>query len=236
MTPGSIPKRVADYRRRYRAEHVGPRYSGRAHFAFTSLGSLGVIILALARLEAVHAVEWLTVPAVFLLGNAVEYLGHRGPMHHRSKGLGLLFRRHTEQHHRFFTHEALSYESSGDVKVVLFPPVLLLFFLGAVAAPVGLLTFLLSTRNVGWLFVASSVGYYLSYEWLHFSHHLPAEHPVARLRLLRWLRQHHQAHHDPSKMSRWNFNITFPLGDGWCRTWWRPGRTEDARGPGREAG
>ncbi|WP_338872818.1 sterol desaturase family protein [Myxococcus stipitatus] len=233
MTPGPIPERVAAFRRRYRAEHVGPRYSGRAHFAFTSLGALGVILLVSARLEAVRPLEWLTVPVVFLLGNAVEFLGHRGPMHHRRKGLGLLFRRHTEQHHRFFTHEALSYESSQDVKVVLFPPVLLVFFLGAVAAPVGVLTFLLSTRNVGWLFVASSVGYYLTYEWLHFCHHLPAEHPVARLRLMGWLRRHHQVHHDPSKMSRWNFNITFPLADEWCGTRWRSG-ISDARASGRE--
>ncbi|WP_426755954.1 sterol desaturase family protein [Myxococcus sp. Y35] len=218
----SIPDRVAAFREAYRRERVGPRYSGRAHFAFTSLGGLSVIGLALSRVEPGPAAEWLTLPAVFLLGNIVEFLGHRGPMHHRRRGLGLLFHRHTEQHHRFFTHEALAYESPRDVKMVLFPPVLLLFFLGAIAAPLGALCFALISPNVGWLFVAAAVGYYLTYEWLHFCHHLPPDHPVARLAVMRQLRRHHEAHHDPSKMQRYNFNISFPLTDWLCGTLWRP--------------
>jgi len=40
-----------------------------------------------------------------------------------TRGLALLFERHTEQHHRFFTDEAMSYEGRRDYKMVLFPPV-----------------------------------------------------------------------------------------------------------------
>ncbi|NVJ19182.1 sterol desaturase family protein [Myxococcus sp. AM010] len=218
----SIPERVARFREDYRRKHVSPRYSGRAHFVFTSLGSLAVIGCAISLLEGGRPVEWLTLPAVFLLGNVVEFLGHRGPMHHRRRGLGLLFQRHTEQHHRFFTHDALAYESARDVKMVLFPPVLLLFFLGAIAAPLGTLCFVLISPNVGWLFVAAAVGYYLMYEWLHFCHHLPPEHPVAQLALMRQLRRHHEAHHDPAKMQRHNFNISFPFADWLFGTSWRP--------------
>ncbi len=225
-----VPRRVAEFREEYRREQVGPRYSGRAHLAFTSLGSLAVIGLTLSCVHSGRPLEWLTLPGVFLLGNVVEFLGHRGPMHHRRPGLGLLFQRHTEQHHRFFTHEALAYESSRDVKMVLFPPVLLLFFLGAIAAPLGALCFALISPNVGWLFVAASVGYYLTYEWLHFCHHLPPEHPVARLAVMQQLRRHHEAHHDPSKMQRYNFNISFPLADWLFGTCWRP---EGRRSAGR---
>jgi hypothetical protein len=223
MATQTIPERVKTFREEYRRKYVGPRYSGRAHFAFTSLGALAAIGFSLSRLDAVRPLEWLTVPAVFLLGNVVEFLGHRGPMHHRRRGLRLLFQRHTEQHHRFFTHEALAYESARDVKMVLFPPVLLLFFLGAIATPLAALCFALVTPNVGWLFAASAVGYYLTYEWLHFCHHLPPEHPVARLPLMARLRRHHQAHHDPSKMQRYNFNITVPFSDWLFGTAWRPG-------------
>ena len=48
----------------------------------------------------------------------------------------------------------MSYESSRDFKMVLFPPVMLLFFLGGMATPIALILFLLFTPNVGWLFVA----------------------------------------------------------------------------------
>lgn len=231
MATQGIPERVRDFREAYRAKHVGPRYSGRAHFAFTSLGSLAVIGFSLSRLEGVRPLEWLTMPAVFLFGNLVEFLGHRGPMHHRRRGLGLLFQRHTEQHHRYFTHDALAYESMRDVKMVLFPPVLLLFFLGAIATPLAALCFVLVSPNVGWLFAASAVGYYLTYEWLHFCHHLSPQHPVARLPVMQRLRRHHQAHHDPSKMQRYNFNITFPLADWLFGTAWRPGAKSGAARP-----
>lgn len=209
----AIPPNVLKFREEFRAKEYGPHYAGWAHFAFTSGVSLGVIALAVFRLSNVTALEWLTVPASFLLANAAEYFGHRGPMHQARRGLGLLFRRHTQQHHHFFTHDSMAYESSRDFKMVLFPPVMLLFFLGAIATPIGALFFLVFSRNAGWLFVATGMAYYLSYEWLHFSYHLPEDSWVGRLPFMAALRRHHTAHHDLARMGKWNFNITFPLCD-----------------------
>lgn len=204
---------VASYREQHRPRAIGKYYVGWAHFAFTSLGSLAVIALAAAQVSAPTGWELLTVPVTFLVANVAEYFGHKGPMHRRVGGLGLLFKRHTQEHHHFFTHQAMSYESTRDFKLVLFPPVMLLFFLGGIAAPLGALTFLLLGANCGWLFVLTAMSYFLCYEWLHFSYHLPEEHPLARTRLLAALRRHHTHHHDLALMGRWNFNITFPICD-----------------------
>jgi hypothetical protein len=209
----AVPASVAAFREEYRAHHIGARYSGALHFTFTSVALLAVIIAAAARVEAPTPLALLTVPATFLFANFVEYRGHRGPMHRRRRGLAILFERHTQQHHRYFTDEAMSYESARDFKMVLFPPVMLLFFLGAVAAPVGALLFWLASRNVALLYVATGMGYFLCYEWLHFCHHLPADHPLARVGILRRLRAHHQVHHDPAQMNTRHFNITFPICD-----------------------
>jgi hypothetical protein len=217
----AIPAPVASFREEYRARHIGSHYSGVLHFLFTSLGSLAVIVLATAGLEGPTALELLTVPVTFLFANYVEYRGHKGPMHGRRRGLSLLFERHTRQHHRYFTHEAMSYEATRDFKMVLFPPVMLLFFLGAVAAPVGAALFWLASRNVALLYVATAMAYFLAYEWLHFCHHLPAQGPLARVGVLRLLRAHHLAHHDPARMNEWNFNISFPICDGLLGTRWR---------------
>jgi hypothetical protein len=217
-----LPTQVAKFRDEFRQRGIGPRYRGWAHFAFTSVVSLAVIALAVSRLHAVRPSEWWMVPAAFLLANAAEYFGHKGAMHRRVRGLGLVYERHTLQHHRFFTHDAMAYESSRDFKMVLFPPVLLLFFLGGIATPLGALFFLLLSPNAGWLFVAVGVGYYLTYEWLHFAYHLPEEHPVARLPFMARLRRHHTAHHDSRLMGRYNFNITFPLCDRLFGTVWKP--------------
>ncbi|RJS13869.1 fatty acid hydroxylase family protein [Corallococcus sp. H22C18031201] len=223
-----IPKRVTEFREAYRRQSVSPRYSGWGHLAFTSLSCLGGLSLALSWLERPRPLELLTVPGVILLANGVEFLGHRGPMHRRRRGLGAVFERHTGQHHRFFTHQSMQTESSRDFKLVLFPPVLLAFFLGAIALPLGALGFVLASANVGLLFVATALGYYLAYEWLHLSYHLPAGHPILRWPGLTWLRAHHQVHHDPSRMTRVHFNLTFPLADFLFGTMWRPTRRGSA--------
>jgi hypothetical protein len=215
----TVLESVASFRASYRAEHIGPSYSGFAHFCFTSLGSLGVIAVALAHVKSPTPFELLTVPLTFLFANLVEYRGHRGPMHHKVSGpLSLLFERHTRQHHRYFTHEAMAYEASRDFKMVLFPPVMLLFFLGVVAAPVAALLFVFASRNVALLYVATAMGYFLTYECLHLCHHTPPDGVLGRIGLLRRLRAHHQAHHDPSRMTSGNFNITFPICDWLFRT------------------
>ncbi|MDY7231448.1 sterol desaturase family protein [Hyalangium rubrum] len=232
MSEAPLPESVARFRAEFRQKEPGRHYRGWGHFAFTSLGSLAVITFALSRLTEVRPLEWLMVPATFLVANTAEYFGHRGPMHHRRRGLGLVYRRHTQQHHHFFTEEAMAYESSHDFRMVLFPPVLLLFFLGGIATPLGALLFALGTPNLGWLFVATAMGYFLTYEWLHFCYHLPAGHPVARLPVMGKLRRHHEVHHDLRKMGRYHFNITFPLWDRLMGTMWRsPGPLEGKQPP-----
>src|SRR6478735_7608773 len=149
---------VAAFRAKYRAEQIGPRYSGAAHFLFTTFASLTIITATLWGLRAPGWAALATVPIAFLVANAGEYFGHRGPMHHRTRGLGILFKRHTLQHHHFFTAAAMSYESSRDVKMVLFPWYMIVFFFGGMALPLGAGVWLLFGANVARLFVATIVG------------------------------------------------------------------------------
>ena len=67
-------------------------------------------------------------------------------MHYPTRGLRLVYERHTRQHHRFLTDNAL---------------------------PAWLLLARLATPNVAWLFVAVSLGYFLNYEFLHLSSQRP---------------------------------------------------------------
>ncbi len=220
--PAGAAEAVSAWRERYRASEIPPGYRGPSHLAFTSLMCLGIVALGLANLEAVRLVEWLTVPLTFLYANLVEYIGHRGPMHHRTKGLGLLFQRHTLVHHRFFTRDAMAFESTRDYKAVLFPPVLLIFFVGAFALPAGLLIARFLGANTAWLFVITAVGYFLNYEWLHFAYHTPDGSPWSRFPGIRRLRRLHAYHHDPSLMQRYNFNITYPIADRLFGSYFRP--------------
>jgi hypothetical protein len=203
----------AEYRDCYRREHVGPSYSGRAHLAFAVLFSLGGIAACAALLEDVQPLEWLTLPLAFLYANLVEYSGHRWVMHRKVPWLGLVYERHAGQHHRFFTDRHMALEGWQDCKVVLFPAVLIVFYFGAFAVPLGLLLAWLTTANVALLFVIIALGYYLNYELLHLAYHLPEDSGLLRLPFLRRLRRLHHQHHEPGSMAHANFNITYPIGD-----------------------
>lgn len=209
---------VATYREQYRREHIPPHYQGGLHLAFTfGIGGAALVWSAL-QVEQVRPLEWLTVPLTFLYANFAEYWGHRGPMHHLKRGLRLVYERHTRQHHRFFTDQAMALDGLRDLRAVLFPPLLMTFFISAFALPVGLLLASIASPNVAWLFTATSLGYFLNYEFLHLAYHLPPGHPIARWPLIGRLKRLHEAHHDPRLMAHCNFNITYPICDTIFRT------------------
>lgn len=203
----------AEYRARYRREHIGPRYSGQAHLAFAVLFSVGGIALCAALLDDLQPLEWLTLPLALLYANLVEYVGHRWVMHRKVRRLGLVYDRHAGQHHRFFTDRHMALEGWQDCKVVMFPAVLMVFYFGAFAVPLGLLLASLTTDNVALLFLMVAFGYYLNYELLHLAYHAPENSRIFRLPFLQRLRLLHHRHHEPALMAKANFNITYPVGD-----------------------
>jgi sterol desaturase/sphingolipid hydroxylase (fatty acid hydroxylase superfamily) len=229
----TVPASVTEFRARHRAEHIGPRYRGWLHLSITTSGAATAVAIATWQVDNPGAIELAMVPIFFLVANLVEYFGHRGPMHHRRRGLALLFERHSQQHHRYFTHDAMEVESPRDFQMVLFPPLMLGFFLGGVA-PIGLALAALTTANVGWLFAATGFGYFLLYEWLHFAYHQPSQSWIGRNALVAHLRRHHLVHHDLRRMTSVNFNVTFPIADRLFGTMANPQATTPAS-PGRRA-
>ena len=207
---------AAEVRARLR-QSWSPRYRGQLHACITFGFGLAFLIAMLSRVRAPTLAELSVVPLTLLYANLIEWLMHKGPMHHKTRGLGLIHKRHSLEHHRFFTLREMELETARDIKMVLFPPLLIVFFF-AFAAPVGLLLARLFSGNVAALFVACALGYFLLYESLHLSYHLPASSPVPRLPILRALRRHHALHHDPARMTSGNFNVTFPLSDFLFRT------------------
>ncbi len=209
MAPETVEKARAAFRKR----RISAHYSGPLHLATTIGISLLAAVLCASMLDSVAPLEWLTIPLTFLYANVSEYLGHRGPMHRKSRFLSAVFVRHSLEHHAFFTDEAPAFDTSQDYKAVLFPPVLIVFFLACFAAPVGAVLYFAVSPNVCFLFVLTAVLYFLNYELLHFAYHANPQSPIGRLPLVRHLRKHHLEHHNPALMSRYNFNITYPICD-----------------------
>jgi hypothetical protein len=214
------PERVRAFREDYRREHIVAGYSGWGHLASITLVCLAAIVAALYHVEDARWFEWLVVPCAWILANLIEYGMHRGPMHH----LGIaarLYKRHTSEHHRFFSQEMMAVDDTRDFQATLFPPWMSLVFVGMIGVPAALAVWLIFTRDIALIFYAAIVFYYLIYEWIHLGAHLPEGGVIARLPLIGMARRHHGLHHDPARMRRANFNFAFPLGDWLFGTWER---------------
>ena len=214
--------RLSDATRRFRAlyreQEISKRYRGGG--TCSSLGAPTRAARCLWQLKAVRPLEWLTIPLAFLYANLANTRPSH-PMHIRgADSSGLSPSR--GQHHRFFTDREMAYDSIRDLRVLLFPPLLVIFFFGGFGLPVwALLAWGVST-NVAWLFIATGVAYFLNYEVLHLAYHVPPGHWLGRVpgvQRLKWL---HQAHHDTARMTRINFNISYPVGD-WLSARFRAG-------------
>jgi hypothetical protein len=199
-------------------------YSPTAHLLGPAVAGLALVAFALSRIRHLRAWELALVPVFVVASNAIEWHAHRDLLHRRTWPLEQLYVRHTPQHHAVFVSDDMFIREWREVKLVLLPAWGVLAIIVA-GLPIAFAFWVLGLPNVAALWVASVVGYVLMYEWLHLAYHLPAEGAIGRLRVTRWLRRHHQRHHAPQLMQRWNFNVTIPLWDHLRGTVWHPEET-----------
>lgn len=209
---GGSTSDTREAKRREMMARVPARYSGRAHWAFINLTTILGLGVCLAQLEGMLWWHWLFVPGFFVFANAFEWWIHRGPMHHPTRGLRILYERHTLQHHVFYPADDMAFRDPRELFYILFPPLALPALL-LVNLPIPLVLGSLVSANLAWLFFASVLAYYFVYEWFHFAHHLSRESWLGRRTLVGWLRRHHTRHHELTLMEKGNFNVSFPLWD-----------------------
>jgi hypothetical protein len=225
MVDSEAPDQRREAKRREMMARIPVRYSGRAHWIFVNTSTALGIGLCLAMLERPVWWEWLFVPGFFVFANAFEWWIHRGPMHHPTRGLRILYERHTLQHHVFYPADDMAFRDPRELFYILFPPLALPMLL-VVNAPIPLLLGTLVSANIAWLFFLSVLAYYFVYEWFHYVHHLRRDSWLGRRAVVAWLRTHHTRHHELARMEKGNFNVSFPLWD------WLPLERIDVRPPG----
>jgi sterol desaturase/sphingolipid hydroxylase (fatty acid hydroxylase superfamily) len=187
-------------------------YSPWLHFAIPAVSGIAIVAFALSRIDDLRAWQLAFVPLFLLVGNVVEWHAHRGLLHRRTWPLEVLYVRHTPQHHAIYVSEDMFIREWRELKFVLLPGYGVVAIV-AVTSPITVALWAGGQTNLAALWVASVVFYILTYEWLHLAYHMPADGAIGRLRVTQWLRRHHQRHHSPQLMQRWNFNVTVPLWD-----------------------
>jgi hypothetical protein len=202
-------------------------YNPALHLAAPSLVGIGLMVLALSRLSAPRPIHLVTVPITVFAALGLEWRVHKYVLHRRTRGVRVLYERHELAHHVVYTCDDMTMRSRREWWLVLMPAYAVLL-VALVNAPATLLVGLVFGHDPGCIYLATSMFFFLSYEWLHLAYHLPAESFVGGLGVVVALREHHRRHHDPSLMKRWNFNVTLPAFDWLHRTVWSPERDRAA--------
>jgi hypothetical protein len=161
-----VTERQKAFRQEYRSRIMG-WYDGYLHIAIIYAMGAAAFYIYLQHIENVQAWEWLAIPVTFLFTNVFEWAVHRYIMHRpvNIKGLRAIYERHTLNHHQFFTDEEMRFRDHKDWRVTVFPPYALVVFI-LMSMPMGIILGNLLTPNVGWVFLFTTTGMFLIYEFM----------------------------------------------------------------------
>jgi hypothetical protein len=191
-------------------------YNPWAHLGCSVLLATGAGSLALSQLRAVEFLEWCTVPAVFLLANAIEWMLHCHFMHHRRWLGSSTYRRHA-LHHALFVAEDMAIGCFRELRFVLIHPIDLMTLAAIMLTLSGAIGLCVS-NNCGWLSLLTCAACLAFYELTHLLCHYPPDSVMGRLAQVPQLRRFHARHHRPESMAGFNFNVTVPIFDWIFRT------------------
>ena len=208
-----IGQRQVEFRNEYRSRILG-WYDGYFHIAIIYAMGAAAFYIYVAHIHHVTALEWLTVPAdipvhqYFRMGGA--QIRHAPADQHQrpARDLRAAHAQSSPVLHR--RRDALSRSEglAGDGVSALCA--------GRVhpdVDPAGRRARLLLSPNVGWLFMSTTTGMYLVYEFMHFCCHVDENAFVRHCPFVNTLRRHHTAHHNARLMMEVNMNLTFPIAD-----------------------
>lgn len=226
---GPIADSVHERQRRAITALIPPWYNPWVHLAIPTAIGLSIVIGASSQIHALRLVELLAIPASLLLAFFFEWNAHKYVLHRRTPLVGVIYERHELQHHIIYTDQDMAMRDRREFWLILVPAyaICLIF---VTACPLAFALFKLLSLNVALLFLATSMVFFVSYEWMHLAYHLPPSSAVGRWRVIAALREHHRLHHDPRLMQRWNFNVTVPVFDWIYRTNWSPSREAEVEG------
>jgi len=201
------------YREWYKKEILPKNYSPIVHLGVNIGLLLSAILVHFVMVKDWSFLSLVLMIMIFFLGNVVVFILHKYPLHRRYKWWTFPYDTHTVEHHRYFTAETITFDSSMDFNAVFFPMSVVAGFT-FIGQP--LIYFAVSYylgADVGHVLAGSAAGYFLMYEFFHWASHLAKDHFLMNVPWILYMRQHHLAHHNPRLMSRYNFGIVDPIVD-----------------------
>jgi hypothetical protein len=200
-------------RQKFRAEAIEQKYSPYIHLGVNASLLITTLIFHSFRYESPSLLSLLAFPIVLFLGNLAVYLIHRYPLHGFYRWNSYSYGSHTRRHHVFFKEDSVTFRGKSDWFTIFFPNEIVAGFV-FIYHP--LFYFILKPilgHNTTTSYLMASSIYFILYEVIHYSSHLPSDHFMMRVPLIKIMRKHHQIHHSPRIMGKYNFCIVYPLFD-----------------------
>ncbi|MBK25479.1 MAG: hypothetical protein CME70_15900 [Halobacteriovorax sp.] len=201
------------FRNKIRSEKIPKYYFGPLHVLFNAALLFGSIIFHAKSLQAPELIHFTPFIIIIFLGNLAVFFIHKYPLHGRFKWNSYAYANHTKTHHVFYTEENVTWKDTRDWYTMFFPPEIVFAFIVLYHPIFYYLLKPVIGSNTTHTFLMASSCYFILYEIIHFTSHLPSKHPLLKIPFLRMMRRHHQIHHSPRLMGHYNFCIVFPLVD-----------------------
>lgn len=209
------------YRNSFRRDRIPRIYRPWMHVYFNGGTLLALVIGSIAMIQTWGLGQLAVFAFTLLLGNFTVWLVHRYPLHRRNPLISFPYDPHTVVHHRYFTNEFITCDDNKDLFAVFFPMWVVLGF-AVIVQPVFYFSFkFFFGSNLAYTFTAGTAFYFLLYEFVHWTSHLPLDHFLLKNPWLLFMRNHHIIHHDPKLMMKYNFCIVYPLMDIIFGTYYR---------------
>src|SRR5436190_8117714 len=103
-----------------RSSLLDPGYSAGWHMIRTLALASGIAVLAIWLARRASLVDWLLLPAFFIVANAIEWAVHKNPMH-RPLTPRILYRNHALVHHRAFEHDSMQIGRTQELGLIMMP-------------------------------------------------------------------------------------------------------------------
>ncbi len=206
---------VQPFRASYRSK-ISKYYNVYLHGAFVFFVGVCAIIFFASKIHNFKLVDSLAFVFGILFFNVCEYYIHKSFGHRKNPVALLFYKRHTGDHHSFFSDDEMYFDQAQDWRVILFPPwlvVLISILLFGIWSGVSILN-----QNMASLFSMAVMGSFLCYEIFHVCAHVPPGYWFTELPWIRMVRRLHTIHHRRHLMADRNFNILFPMMDRILKT------------------
>ncbi|MBT7608822.1 MAG: hypothetical protein HN576_03640 [Bacteriovoracaceae bacterium] len=210
-----------DYRKWFMNNCIPKFYNPSIHVLFNIGVLLAIIFFHFLRIEEFNQWSFIVMLIMLPVGNLTVTLIHQYPLHKRLKYWSFPYDAHTVQHHRFYTSEHILMNHKRELFVVMFPWFVVLGF-ATIIQPLFFYIFkILLGANLGHVISGSAACYFVFYEFVHTSNHLPLTHVVYKIPGMKAMRDHHLIHHNPKLMGSYNMGIVFPWFDYIFGTKWK---------------